>query len=833
MPLTPLEQIYASFVTLVSKTYLAFLYAEVSNLISSFYSAYIEHVSKTSLIVDWLKYNNCDYKIIERVVKYRNILWHKCKGIDDQGLLTSMPETLRKEVKMHLLEHLVQNTDVIPKDDAGPVVSIVERLDIRLFPRGEFIIREGEIALVMYLLIEGVVDICGAEGKRICRLTPGKCFGEMALQKDYAKKELKEHAQTRMASAICITNVSVAVFDIKDFTTICACYPEFKLKVAEIVHAREKHNNIAAAQEKEKEKEKDEPANTVRPLEKHVKEAKGKSSGETPTKFGLANKETVASGKRGSSTTFANMLESRTIYDDEFVEDRNRQSRDEMSTGAFLLLILRTCVCLYNIYFIPLQMAFRFEYTAAIYSIEAGIMLLHAADIAGWINKYRKYTRMVFAEDAEEGISVAEKRHTPSTVATKKRRIMRMIILECFTFLPWSMLLQTVYYPTYVLFFVKMIRALKIWPAKKLLSVLKRRWVNAIRICEVLALYIIIAHVMACSYILMMYVADTRNESWVKRVPYPQTDMYGFRTGNDMTGVSNWDIYCHALYFAYIIFTHISIGDICAVNLNERIVMCVYIVFSIHFYAFLFANITSMVTDLARGLLSNLETRYEMALKCTKAETLPADLVSRIKAYFDFLWVDTRGIDDTFLAELPVSLTTDIYLQIYQHAIENCILFRKPSGEFDRSAATSFIKMITIRKYMKGDILTKAGSLNPEIYFLLEGEVMLLGINLEKIGTISPGLIFGAKTRSAMEGERSLAHLVVTKISTLAVVPQQTLDLFLEVFPHTKGSFEQGNEKLYGKCKDALKAYADSLYPPANPTDLLEAVFLSLSANFY
>ncbi len=817
IPMTPLERTFGSLASLISKLYIAFMYAEVSNLISSFYSAYIDHLNTTHLIVDWLKYHRCDQKIIERVENYRSILWHKYKGVDDQGLIADMPETLRKKMRMHLLEHLVRNADVIPKTDPGSVVSIVQRLGIRLFPRGEFIIRDGEIALAMYLVIEGVVDIFGPEGKRICRLTPGKCFGEMAL--------LKERVQTRMANAYCATNVSVAVFNKEDFNVICQCYPEFKLKVSELVQEREKKNQEAVSGTVPTQgRGRDDPADTHRALMTHTNSKP--PAEETTSKLSYAprpGRESIIIRTR-PSLTFANILESRTSSEDDLIEERWRPGvRGRVSVGSFTLLSIRTCACLYNVYFIPLQMAFRFEYTTALYCIEAIIMLLHAVDVAICVLRYRKYDRMVFTEDAENEDSAAtEKRYSPTAIASKKRRALRMILLECFTFLPWSIILQTVYYPTYVIFFIKMIRTVKIWPAKKFLGMLKRRWMNAIRICEVVALYTVIAHIMSCSFILMMYAVPTKNQSWVKRVPYPQTDMYGFRSGNDMSGVSNFDIYCHALYFAYITFTHISIGDICAVNLHERILICVYVAFSIHVYAFLFANITSMVTDLSRGLLSNLQSRYELALKCTKADSLPPDLLSRIKAYFDFLWVDTRGIDDKFIADLPISMRVDIYLQIYQHAIENCILFRKLNGEFDKPAASSFIKLISIRKYMKGDILVKAGSLNSKIFFLLDGELLLVGINREKIGLITPGLLFGARTNEV--SERSLAHLVATKISTVAVVSQEALDLFLDVFPHVRGNFEVSNEMIFARCRDALALYANSLFPPADPNTLLEDV---------
>jgi len=810
IPLSPSEQIFASFSTLIARISLAFLYAEVSNLISSYYSAFIEHISKTQLIIDWLKYNKCNNKIIERVERYRNLIWQKGKGIDDQLLINDMPETIRKKVQMQILHSLVQNADVIPKDDIGSVLSIIQRLKIKLYPQGEFILIEGGIAHEMYFLIEGIVDIYGSDGKKIVRLTSGKCFGEIAL--------LKETTTTRMASGYCATNVSVAVFDKKDFDAICNLYPMFKLRVAETVQERERINKVNAQKEQKRE--------SRQPMQSSPKRNSRKSTANMAV---VPVNSIEGSLLKRQAVTMINMEENAKLTDEELLEEIQNETHEVVQQTDFCMLIVRTIACLYNIYYNPLQMAFRIDYTPVIYLIESAIILLYVYDIMAWIRKYRKINQKISPINDKNGgddIDFGSREINEMTIAEKKWHILKMLFLEIFTLIPWSMILQNVYYPTYVIFVIKMFRAMKIWPIRKLLSELKKKWPNSIRICEVVVLYTIFSHLMACTYIMMMYIQPTINESWVKFVHYPDEIMKGkFREGNDMGDVTPTDIYIHAIYFSYITLTHISIGDICATNHQERIICSVYVVLSCHIYCFLFANITSMITDMSRGLLSNLQQKFDETMKCVNTELLSSSLSKRINAYFDFIWIDTRGIDERVISDLPIKLKSDIFLQIYRKAMKSSLLFRKLDGTFSKAAALSFLQLVQIRKYMNGDFVIKAGSPTDKIFFVLNGELQIVGIKKEKIYTAEPGQMLN--NRSKKQNSRQMAHVIATKISTVAAISKQDLQKFFEAYPHIADNYNLQIKLIKSKCKNSIPLIStEKLAKQVERNQILENVFL-------
>lgn len=82
-----------------------------------------------------------------------------------------------------------------------------------MFPKGEYIIRAGELADEMYFIVSGYCKVVTEDGHELAVLKHGQNFGEMAL--------LKQDAPKRGASVISITKISLAVLTLSNFKLIC------------------------------------------------------------------------------------------------------------------------------------------------------------------------------------------------------------------------------------------------------------------------------------------------------------------------------------------------------------------------------------------------------------------------------------------------------------------------------------------------------------------------------------------------------------------------------------------------------------------------------------
>ena len=223
------ERLYTFLLMFAAKIFLSFTYAEASSLISTLNSSYTNYIRKKNRIKKWINLQvggKLGKSLSKRVNIYQEILWNNFHGIDDQSIMKDLPDTLRIQASYYLFEKLVNSVDIFPTNDKGATSNIIRRLKLWVFPKGEFIIHEGELANEMYFILSGGVHIYTSEGLKLAELGEGKHFGEMALATG--------KASYRNASAYCASEVSVAILTLEDFNIIRKLYPSFQQKVFNI-----------------------------------------------------------------------------------------------------------------------------------------------------------------------------------------------------------------------------------------------------------------------------------------------------------------------------------------------------------------------------------------------------------------------------------------------------------------------------------------------------------------------------------------------------------------------------------------------------------------------
>jgi len=231
IPLALSEQIFGFAAMFIARIYLAFLYAEAAAYLSSVHCSYSNHVRVRSTIVKYLELHNLPIQMKKRVYKYHEILWENFKGINENEIISDLPESIQKQIKFSLFSDLIKNVTLFPKDDKAAIAALISRLELQLISEGEYVIRDGEIATCMYFILRGSVNVI-KEGVILATLEQGAHFGEMALA--------ERKPTIRTASALCITPVSVGSLSITNFNIICNSYPIFESKISEEVDKRKK-----------------------------------------------------------------------------------------------------------------------------------------------------------------------------------------------------------------------------------------------------------------------------------------------------------------------------------------------------------------------------------------------------------------------------------------------------------------------------------------------------------------------------------------------------------------------------------------------------------------
>jgi len=109
-----------------------------------------------------------------------------------------------------------------------PVINLFRNAtDFKIFSAGQIIFKEGQPGDVMYVVIEGTVDLL-VRDELLNKIGPGEILGEMALI----------DTQPRSATAIATTDCKLVPLDQKRFTFLVQETPFFAVDVMRIMAAR-------------------------------------------------------------------------------------------------------------------------------------------------------------------------------------------------------------------------------------------------------------------------------------------------------------------------------------------------------------------------------------------------------------------------------------------------------------------------------------------------------------------------------------------------------------------------------------------------------------------
>lgn len=180
IPFAMSEQLYNQITTFVSRVFIAFTYAQASEYMSSIYSTYSNHIRMRSTVVKYLELHSISKDIHKRVSKYHEILWENFKGINEGEILSDLPESINKQVKLALFSGFIEHVTLFPQNDKAAIASLISRLKLNIVAEGEYVIREGEVRDCLYFLLKGSVNII-SKGILLATLYQGSVFGEMAL----------------------------------------------------------------------------------------------------------------------------------------------------------------------------------------------------------------------------------------------------------------------------------------------------------------------------------------------------------------------------------------------------------------------------------------------------------------------------------------------------------------------------------------------------------------------------------------------------------------------------------------------------------------------------
>ena len=725
IPVTIVEECLCFVMLLMSRLMLALILAEASTLISGLHKPYTDQLAKVTLIKEWMVHYRLPQELQGRITNHYNLLWIKMQGVEDYDITRYLPESLQIDISYFLLSGMMKN-EFFPTEEQGAIRSIMKKCRVSMQCAGEEIIREGELGMEMFFILEGEAEVVTNDKLVLSLLTQGSVFGEMAL--------LPPFPSVRIATVVARTDVVLAVLSMEDFNFVMNIYPDFAKKV-----------RIQASQREQMNRKKMHSAN-VNALRKHKK-----------LSLMVRRSEDI------SSETYLKQEYQPEISFDQLNDIQIHSKKLSLflkfhhSKARTIVFMVTTC---WNLVTWPMAFAFNYH----LY----------------WIMPLEILTTMVYISHSFYYFFIVHSlMHTPHGVLQKEIQGMNKnaaLVKFAHHFL-LGLPLALIFYQYLDIAIVRgMFFALRLTSYIYILQVLGElkqhlSWFNVIRIIEVVFHFVIISHITACVFIA---IGQVDGGQW----------RIGEAVFKENTQLDEYSQYLHSVYWAFTCLAHSSLGDVVATSIYSQLYNSLVCIFGWFIYAMLFGNISSLVFEFASKLRSKLLDSYNFVIEFIKKKRVDVVFNRQVNDYFNYLWQSNKGnIDSEIIKQLPNSMMCDIQMYRYNSAIVQSQIFKDPEGNINQQLTRTLFRLMEIQYYLIGDCIIKLGDKNYDIYIILEGEVEVINIkgNLV-VATLKTGDHFG-ELNILINASMRTASVTASKISQIGVICKENLERMFAAYP--------------------------------------------------
>ena len=117
VPYAMSEQLFNQVTTFLSRIVVAFIYAQASGYISSIYMMYSNHIESKSMLIEYLEIHNMPSDVKKRINKYYEILWNNFKGMNEKYIMSDLPESITKQMKLFVFSSFTEKLTIFPQED--------------------------------------------------------------------------------------------------------------------------------------------------------------------------------------------------------------------------------------------------------------------------------------------------------------------------------------------------------------------------------------------------------------------------------------------------------------------------------------------------------------------------------------------------------------------------------------------------------------------------------------------------------------------------------------------------------------------------------------------
>nr|CAB3464798.1 unnamed protein product [Digitaria exilis] len=166
----------------------------------------------------WMRRKDLPRSFRHRVRQFERQRWAATRGVDECQIVRDLPEGLRRDIKYHLCLDLVRQVPLFQHMDDLVLENICDRVKSLIFPKGETIVREGDVVQRMLFIVRGHLQ-CRQELRNgatsSCTLGPGNFSGDELLSW-CLRRPFRERLPTSSATLVTLESTEAFGLDAAD-----------------------------------------------------------------------------------------------------------------------------------------------------------------------------------------------------------------------------------------------------------------------------------------------------------------------------------------------------------------------------------------------------------------------------------------------------------------------------------------------------------------------------------------------------------------------------------------------------------------------------------------
>uniref|UniRef100_A0A8C5N8J8 Cyclic nucleotide gated channel subunit beta 1b n=1 Tax=Gouania willdenowi TaxID=441366 RepID=A0A8C5N8J8_GOUWI len=173
--------------------------------------------------IKYMSYYRIPKDVQNRVKTWYNYTWQSQGMLDEQELLTQLPDKMRLDIAVDVNYSIVSKVPLFQDCDRQMIFDMLKSLRSVVYLPGDYVCKKGEVGREMYIIKAGEVQVVGGPDGRTVFVTlrAGSVFGEISLLSVGG-------GNRRTANVIAHGFANLFILDKKDLNDILVHYPESK-----------------------------------------------------------------------------------------------------------------------------------------------------------------------------------------------------------------------------------------------------------------------------------------------------------------------------------------------------------------------------------------------------------------------------------------------------------------------------------------------------------------------------------------------------------------------------------------------------------------------------